>query len=44
MGLQAQINKETKLIEDALNYTVEEIKAMDTPDKDKLLEIIDKYL
>ena len=39
MGLQAQINKETKLIEDALNYTVEEIKAMDTPDKDKLLEI-----
>lgn len=39
MGLQAQINKETKLIEDALNYTAEEIKAMDTPDKDKLLEI-----
>ncbi len=39
IGLQAQINKETKLIEDALNYTVEEIKAMDTPDKDKLLEI-----
>ena len=39
MGLQAQINKEAKLYETALNYTIEEIKAMDTPDKDKLLEI-----
>lgn len=39
MGLQAQINKETELYEAAIHYTADEIKAMDTPDKDKLLEI-----
>ena len=39
MGLQAQINKETELYEAAIYYTADEIKAMDTPDKDKLLEI-----
>lgn len=39
MGLQAQINKETELYKVAIHYTADEIKAMDTPDKDKLLEI-----
>mgnify|MGYP004582506583 FL=1 len=39
MGLQAQINKETELYEAAIHYTADEIKAMDTADKDKLLEI-----
>ena len=39
MGLQAQIDKETELYKVAIHYTADEIKAMDTPDKDKLLEI-----
>lgn len=39
MGLQAQIDKETELYEAAIHHTADEIKAMDTPDKDKLLEI-----
>lgn len=39
MGLQAQIAKETELYKAAIHYTADEIKAMDTPDKDKLLEI-----
>lgn len=39
MGLQAQINKETELYKVAIHYTADEIKDMDTPDKDKLLEI-----
>lgn len=39
MGLQAQIDKETELYEAAIHHTADEIKAMDTLDKDKLLEI-----
>lgn len=39
MGLQAQIDKETELYKAAIHHTADEIKAMDTPDKDKLLEI-----
>lgn len=39
MGLQAQIDKEAELYKVAIHYTADEIKAMDTPDKDKLLEI-----
>lgn len=39
MGLQAQIDKETELYKVAIHYTADEIKAMDTLDKDKLLEI-----
>lgn len=39
MGLQAQIDKKAELYKVAIHYTADEIKAMDTPDKDKLLEI-----
>lgn len=43
MGLQAQIDKEAELYKVAIHYTADEIKAMDTPDKDKLLEIKKKH-
>ena len=39
MGLQAQIDKKAELYKVAIHYTADEIKAMDTSDKDKLLEI-----
>lgn len=39
MGVQAQINKETELYEVAIHHTADEIKAMDNPDKEKILAI-----